>query len=352
MIRNNVHHLPVLEGGRLRGVRHEPRPDDAPGGLADLGRPRDRGPAGPGRACRAARTVDGMISVLLEEGARRRQPHPRDHRDQRPAGAQGARPGRRAGRAGARPLVLDRLRQRGAARADFQDRPGQRDRLRRPGRTRRSRARARAWFAALHAPGARRARALRLPALPRGLHGREPGVVPAAARVEAHLLGLGRQPRRRGGAALADPLRLPPAARRGRDSPCSCARTWRPRSRRAPAFLGFLANQIVKNPPPLGFLHRFVVEKEGEHKDRLNLKLKAIAPIVDLARLFALEKGLGGDRHARAPARACANQNTIVGRYGEELEQAFEFLMLLRIHHQQRRWPPGRSPTTSSTRTS
>jgi CBS domain-containing protein len=58
--------------------------------------------------------------------------------------------------------------------------------------------------------------------------------------------------------------------------------------RRTPAFLGFLANQLVKNPPPLGFMNRIVVEKEGEHRDRLNLKLKALAPIVDLARLFAL----------------------------------------------------------------
>jgi len=102
---------------------------------------------------------------------------------------------------------------------------------------------------------------------------------------------------------------------------------------RAPAFLGFLANQIVKNPPPLGFLHHFVVEKEGEHKNQLNLKLKAIAPIVDLARLFALEKG-SPETGTLERLRALRKQNTIVGRYGEELEQAFEFLMLLRIRHQ------------------
>lgn len=112
---------------------------------------------------------------------------------------------------------------------------------------------------------------------------------------------------------------------------------------RAPSFLGFLANQLVKNPPPLGFLHQLVVEKEGDHKDRLNLKLKAIAPIVDLARLFALEKGLPQtgtiDR-----LRALREQHSIVGRFGEELERAFEFLMLLRVHHQQSQVTTGQAP--------
>ena len=112
---------------------------------------------------------------------------------------------------------------------------------------------------------------------------------------------------------------------------------------RAPAFLGFLANQIVKNQPPLGFLHRLVVEKEGEHKDRLNLKLKTIAPIVDLARLFALEKGLPVTGTLER-LRALREHHTIVGRYGAELEQAFEFLMYLRIHHQQAQVSAGREP--------
>jgi CBS domain-containing protein len=112
---------------------------------------------------------------------------------------------------------------------------------------------------------------------------------------------------------------------------------------RAPAFLGFLANEVVKNQPPLGFLHRLVVEKEGEHKDRLNLKLKAIAPIVDLARLFALEKGLA-ETGTLERLLALREHHTIVGRYGAELEQAFEFLMFLRIHHQQSQVTAGLEP--------
>ena len=36
--------------------------------------------------------------------------------------------------------------------------------------------------------------------------------------------------------------------------------------------------------------------------------------------------------------------NTIVGSYGEELEQAFEFLMSLRIHHHHTQIAAGRKP--------
>jgi CBS domain-containing protein len=57
-------------------------------------------------------------------------------------------------------------------------------------------------------------------------------------------------------------------------------------------FLGYLASMAIKNRPPIGFLKSFVVEKGGEHKNEINLKIKGIAPLVDIVRLFALEKGV------------------------------------------------------------
>ena len=57
-------------------------------------------------------------------------------------------------------------------------------------------------------------------------------------------------------------------------------------------FLGYMANMIIKNTPPVGFFKSFIVEKGGEHKDELNLKIKGIAPFVDMIRLFSLEKGI------------------------------------------------------------
>ncbi|MEN2994053.1 MAG: DUF294 nucleotidyltransferase-like domain-containing protein [Thermodesulfovibrio sp.] len=98
-------------------------------------------------------------------------------------------------------------------------------------------------------------------------------------------------------------------------------------------FLGYLANLAVRNKPPLGFFKTFVVEKSGEHKDKLNLKIKGIAPIVDIIRLFSLEKSVR-ETSTLERIEALKNKHTVVRDYADEIVYAFEFLMLLRIRHQ------------------
>ncbi|HXW68922.1 MAG TPA: DUF294 nucleotidyltransferase-like domain-containing protein, partial [Dissulfurispiraceae bacterium] len=98
-------------------------------------------------------------------------------------------------------------------------------------------------------------------------------------------------------------------------------------------YLGHLANTVVKNRPPLGFLKSFVVEKSGEHKDELNIKVKGIAPLVDIVRLFALERGVKETSTLERIA-ALRDKHTILKQYADELEHAFEFITLLRVHHQ------------------
>jgi CBS domain-containing protein len=85
--------------------------------------------------------------------------------------------------------------------------------------------------------------------------------------------------------------------------------------------------------PPIGFLKAFVVEKSGEHKDMLNMKIKGLAPLVDIVRLFALEKGIK-ETSTIERINVLKDKNTIVKEYGDELVHAFEFIMLLRIQHQ------------------
>ena len=98
-------------------------------------------------------------------------------------------------------------------------------------------------------------------------------------------------------------------------------------------FLGHIANLAIKNMPPIGFLKAFVVEKSGEHKDKLNMKIKGLAPLVDIVRLFALEKGIK-ETSTIERIHVLKDKHTIVKEYGDELIHAFEFIMLLRIQHQ------------------
>jgi CBS domain-containing protein len=98
-------------------------------------------------------------------------------------------------------------------------------------------------------------------------------------------------------------------------------------------FLGHLANTVVKNRPPLGFLKSFVVEKIGEHKDELNLKVKGIMPLVDVVRLFALEKAVK-ETSTLGRIEELKDKHTLIKEYADEIEHAFEFITLLRVHHQ------------------
>jgi len=108
-------------------------------------------------------------------------------------------------------------------------------------------------------------------------------------------------------------------------------------------FLGYMANAIIKNRPPIGFLKSFVVEKTGEHKDELNLKVKGIAPIVDIVRLFSLEKNIK-ETSTVERINILKDKHTIVKDYADELLHAFEFMMLLRIHHQFEQIESGSNP--------
>jgi CBS domain-containing protein len=108
-------------------------------------------------------------------------------------------------------------------------------------------------------------------------------------------------------------------------------------------FLGHLANLAIHNSPPIGFFNSFVVEKSGEHKNQLNLKIKGLAPLTDMIRLFALEKGI--DRTTTVGRiEALQESHTIVAEYGADIRHAFEILMLLRIDHQYAQICQGQAP--------
>lgn len=108
-------------------------------------------------------------------------------------------------------------------------------------------------------------------------------------------------------------------------------------------FLLHMAKLTVNVKPPLGFFRTFVVEKSGEHKDELNLKFRLIAPMINIARLYALE--------AAIPETATVDRierlkeiNPVMKDMGDELLEAFEFVMTLRLHHQYEQILKGQQP--------
>jgi CBS domain-containing protein len=108
-------------------------------------------------------------------------------------------------------------------------------------------------------------------------------------------------------------------------------------------FFGYMASMMLQITPPLGFFKTFVVEKSGEHKDKFDLKVKGLTPLLDAIRLFSMEKGVK-EYTTMDRIQALKNKHSVVQEYAEELEHAFEFVLLLRIHHQYEQIKEGRSP--------
>lgn len=57
-------------------------------------------------------------------------------------------------------------------------------------------------------------------------------------------------------------------------------------------FFAYMAADALRNPPPLGFFRQFLVESDGEHKDEFDIKSRALEPLIDAARLLALNHNL------------------------------------------------------------
>ena len=55
-----------------------------------------------------------------------------------------------------------------------------------------------------------------------------------------------------------------------------------------------MGNDSLRKNAPLNFFKKFNIEEEGEHKGKFDIKRKAIMPLVDGARLFALSLNLKG----------------------------------------------------------
>jgi CBS domain-containing protein len=105
------------------------------------------------------------------------------------------------------------------------------------------------------------------------------------------------------------------------------------KTRKSTLFLALLSRNDLKLAPPLGFFRDFVLESSGDHKDTLDLKHNGIAPIVDLARIYALSEGIYSVNTINR-LRAAAGTPSLSKEASEELIDALEFLGTLRIEHQ------------------
>ncbi|THB67063.1 MAG: CBS domain-containing protein, partial [Desulfovibrio sp.] len=98
-------------------------------------------------------------------------------------------------------------------------------------------------------------------------------------------------------------------------------------------FLRYLAVNCLETKPPLSFFRNFIVEKDGAHKNTLDIKKRGLAPIVDFARVMALKTGIR-ETNTMGRLEKLKDRDAIPEDLGVDALEAYEFLMHLRLVHQ------------------
>lgn len=105
-----------------------------------------------------------------------------------------------------------------------------------------------------------------------------------------------------------------------------------------PLFQRMLAENALRQRPPVGRFKDFVVARKGSEKDTLDLKGQGLTPFVDGARLLALANGIGATNTVERVRQLVARQ-VVDAQDGAAYEEAYHFIQQTRMqqHQQQSR---------------
>jgi len=99
-------------------------------------------------------------------------------------------------------------------------------------------------------------------------------------------------------------------------------------------FLRLMAENALRNHPPLGLVRDFVVASGGEHPHTIDLKVNGVTPFVDGARLFSLANGIPAT-NTIARFRAAAERGVLRKDEADAWCDAYSFIQLLRMRGHQ-----------------
>lgn len=113
-----------------------------------------------------------------------------------------------------------------------------------------------------------------------------------------------------------------------------------------PRFLAYLAHAALNRTPPLGFFRDFVMEKDGMHRNSINLKRRGTAPLSDLIRVHSLACGSRAQNTFNR-LRAISETQLLADGVAGNLRDALEFISIVRIRHQASDIEQGREPNNN-----
>ena len=94
---------------------------------------------------------------------------------------------------------------------------------------------------------------------------------------------------------------------------------------------------------PLSFFRNFIVERNGEHRNKLDIKHQGLAPFVDFARVFSLKHHIR-ETNTLGRFAALASGGHISAELAGSSAEAYELQMQLRLIHQLQQFEDGDEP--------
>ncbi|MGR5069763.1 DUF294 nucleotidyltransferase-like domain-containing protein [Vibrio alfacsensis] len=105
------------------------------------------------------------------------------------------------------------------------------------------------------------------------------------------------------------------------------------RAKKNNRFLACMAYNAIRRTPPLGFFKDFVMEKDGRHRNSINLKRRGTAPLADLIRVHSLAIG-SRSQNSFERLDDINNAGILPKGRGMDLKDAMELIYMVRIRHQ------------------
>jgi len=104
-----------------------------------------------------------------------------------------------------------------------------------------------------------------------------------------------------------------------------------------------LGRSFLAMKPPLSFFDNVIVEQNGDHTERFDIKLRGLAPFVDFARVLSLRYGIR-QTNTLARLKRLSRKIKLSETFYEEMAEAYELQMQLRVIHQLGQIEDGREP--------
>ncbi|WP_033017288.1 DUF294 nucleotidyltransferase-like domain-containing protein, partial [Pseudoalteromonas sp. BSi20652] len=108
-------------------------------------------------------------------------------------------------------------------------------------------------------------------------------------------------------------------------------------------FLANMASNARNRTPPLGFFKGFVMEHNGQHKHSMNLKRRGTAPLSDVIRVHALAVG-SRKQNSFERLEDIIEANLLPEGKAQDLRDALEYIAMMRIRHQAWQIEKGEEP--------